>query len=111
MELSEFYDRVEAHSALKGVGVDSADADKPCVYVEYSDSGMVTRLPVAALKEAAWDLIEEILVGKREPVVLQHMTRVVGYYSRIENWNKSKIGELKDRHRGEYALAESAETA
>ena len=33
------------------------------------------------------------------------ITRIVGYYSRINNWNKSKIGELKDRHRGNYSVA------
>jgi len=33
------------------------------------------------------------------------MTRVVGYYSRINNWNKSKLGELKDRQRGNYTVA------
>lgn len=27
------------------------------------------------------------------------ITRVVGYYSRIKNWNKSKLGELADRRR------------
>ncbi len=33
-------------------------------------------------------------------------TRVVGYFSKIENWNKSKrYGELKDRHKGRYAVA------
>jgi len=32
------------------------------------------------------------------------VTRIVGYYSRINNWNKSKLGELKDRHRGSYGL-------
>jgi ribonucleoside-triphosphate reductase len=32
------------------------------------------------------------------------ITRIVGYYSRIDNWNKSKIGELKDRHQGDYNL-------
>jgi ribonucleoside-triphosphate reductase len=32
-------------------------------------------------------------------------TRVVGYFSKIENWNKSKrYGELLDRHRGQYAV-------
>jgi ribonucleoside-triphosphate reductase len=44
-----------------------------------------------------------------------HITRIVGYYSRIENWNKSKIGELADRHRGNYAVSNetvaTAETA
>ncbi|MHC4789697.1 MAG: anaerobic ribonucleoside-triphosphate reductase, partial [Planctomycetota bacterium] len=33
------------------------------------------------------------------------MTRVVGYFSRIPNWNKSKVGELKDRRRGNYSVA------
>ncbi|MFH1416183.1 MAG: anaerobic ribonucleoside-triphosphate reductase [Elusimicrobiota bacterium] len=30
------------------------------------------------------------------------LTRIVGYFSRIPNWNKSKLGELKDRHKGNY---------
>ena len=33
------------------------------------------------------------------------MTRIVGYFSRISNWNKSKLGELKDRHQGNYAVS------
>lgn len=32
------------------------------------------------------------------------ITRIVGYFSRVSNWNKSKIGELKDRHKGDYSL-------
>jgi len=36
------------------------------------------------------------------------ITRIVGYFSRINNWNKSKLGELRDRHRGEYAVKEKA---
>ncbi len=32
------------------------------------------------------------------------ITRIVGYFSRIDNWNKSKRGELKDRHDGEYGI-------
>lgn len=32
------------------------------------------------------------------------VTRIVGYYSRVSNWNKSKIGELRDRHEGNYKL-------
>lgn len=35
------------------------------------------------------------------------MSRVVGYYSIIENWNGSKQAELKDRQKGDYKLAES----
>ena len=33
------------------------------------------------------------------------LTRVVGYFSKIQNWNKSKrFGELVNRHRGQYAV-------
>jgi len=35
---------------------------------------------------------------------VSRMTRVVGYYSKTENWNASKHGELKDRHEGDYAV-------
>ena len=36
---------------------------------------------------------------------LQGVTRIVGYYSRVLNWNKSKIGELKDRQVGKEHYA------
>ncbi|MEA3328916.1 MAG: anaerobic ribonucleoside-triphosphate reductase [Candidatus Omnitrophota bacterium] len=32
------------------------------------------------------------------------ITRVVGYYSRVDNWNSSKLGELADRQKGEYKV-------
>ncbi|HPJ72694.1 MAG TPA: anaerobic ribonucleoside-triphosphate reductase, partial [bacterium] len=32
------------------------------------------------------------------------LSRVVGYFSRIDNWNRSKKGELSDRHAGNYAV-------
>lgn len=32
------------------------------------------------------------------------ISRIVGYFSRINNWNKSKIGELADRHKGNYRV-------
>lgn len=32
------------------------------------------------------------------------VTRIVGYYSKINNWNKNKIGELKDRKLGNYQI-------
>ncbi|MBN2712005.1 MAG: hypothetical protein JXR97_06155 [Planctomycetes bacterium] len=105
MQLNDFFDKVETAENLKGIGVDKPDSAKPGVVVEHTASGLTTRLPIEAIEKAEWDVIEEILVGKREPQVLQHMTRVVGYYSRIENWNKSKIGELNDRHKGNYAIS------
>jgi len=38
------------------------------------------------------------------------MSRVVGYYSIIENWNGSKRAELKDRQKGFYKLGEEVPT-
>jgi ribonucleoside-triphosphate reductase len=32
------------------------------------------------------------------------VTRIVGYFSRVDNWNKSKLGELADRQKGNYAV-------
>ena len=34
------------------------------------------------------------------------MSRVVGYYSIIENWNSSKQAEFKDRQKGFYKFDE-----
>lgn len=48
------------------------------------------------------DVIEALDTGVRDK--LYSVTRIVGYYSRISNWNKSKLGELNDRHRGDYSV-------
>ena len=46
-------------------------------------------------------LVKALKTG--ELTILFGITRIVGYYSRVSNWNKSKIGELKDRHIGNYS--------
>jgi len=47
---------------------------------------------------------EDILEGRREPVMLDTVTRIVGYYSSTSNWNRSKLGELEDRRKGDYSI-------
>ena len=32
------------------------------------------------------------------------VSRVVGYFSRIDNWNGGKRAELKDRRKGDYSV-------
>jgi len=49
--------------------------------------------------------IFDVLYGRRKDTVLNGVTRIVGYYSRMSNWNKSKIGELRDRYGANYALS------
>lgn len=46
------------------------------------------------------DLIEALKTSVFEHVY--SVTRIVGYYSRISGWNASKIGELRDRMKGNY---------
>jgi hypothetical protein len=45
-----------------------------------------------------------VMQNDRAPIVLHGITRIVGYYSRVTNWNKSKIGELRDRAQRNYGL-------
>lgn len=32
------------------------------------------------------------------------LSRIVGYYSIIENWNNSKLAELESRQKGKYKI-------
>lgn len=45
-------------------------------------------------------LVKSLKTG--EFMVLHGITRIVGYYSRIQNWNSSKLSELRDRRIGNY---------
>jgi hypothetical protein len=40
-------------------------------------------------------LINQTTHGKN----IEHITRVTGFFSKVQSWNKGKIGELKERHR------------
>lgn len=57
---------------------------------------------------------KKMSVGLRESCEWCHcedvygLTRIVGYFSRIKNWNKSKLGELSDRRKGNYHVVGDA---
>ena len=46
----------------------------------------------------------DVIESRRPSIVLRGVTRIVGYYSSVQNWNKSKVGELRDRAGGSYGL-------
>jgi hypothetical protein len=75
--------------------------------VEMPDGRLYTILDEALDRNAPED-IRSVLAGEREPRVLRHMSRIVGYFSVIENWNQSKVGELRARRRGNYDVADRA---
>lgn len=105
MDLKEFNNQLESAKDLSGVGMQfHDDGSLKGLVVKHVPTNMEIKLPIDAIKQANWETLYDVMIGKREPSVLQHMTRVVGYYSKVENWNPSKIGELKDRQKGNYEL-------
>ena len=105
MELTEFHERIEAAPEFACACVsEEENPEQDYFVIKNTRTGDTYRAMVSAVLENEWKDIEEVLSGKREGNILKHMSRIVGYYSRIENWNKSKIGELKDRHLGNYRL-------
>jgi len=84
----------------KAEGEDGEDG----AYVEVSVKEIVARVSNV---ERATQFID-VITRKRKPVVCEGITRIVGYYSRVNNWNKSKIGELRDRTQQNYALGGQA---
>ena len=56
----------------------------------------------AIVKQKVETIVRALETG--EMIRLQGITRIVGYYSRVHNWNKSKIAELADRGKGNYKL-------
>ena len=106
MNAIELYEAVEADDELEGVGIKD---DK--LIILCPKANLKTAIPVNDIEKVTWDELRSVLVGDREPHALRYMSRVVGYYSMIGNWNKSKIGELKDRQKGDYAIASAKSTA
>lgn len=102
MKLEDFFDAVENDEQLNGVGINE---EKGTLLVACG-SQLCTELSADIIEQdhVDWDLLRSVLVGDREPDVLYHMSRVVGYFSRLENWSASKIGEFKDRQKGNYRI-------
>ncbi len=59
-------------------------------------------LPVSVVLNDTTDRVMAVLHGDKSAIPMHNVTRIVGYYSRVHNWNKSKIGELRDRQHGQY---------
>ena len=106
MQISEFFWHVEDEPRLRGIDLRATDTpEDDMVVVEDLQSGYKTTFTVPVILENDWPALLDIALGKKSIAPLYHVTRIVGYYSRIENWNKSKLRELADRRRGNYAVA------
>ena len=101
-KLNSFVEKVEGSERFEIAGLDrvgeedevfvlSDTTKKDGIYGRYIEVG-VEEILTAPLKDI-WDVI----ANNRKKIVLEGVTRIVGYYSRTHNWNKSKVGELRDR--------------
>ncbi len=99
MQLSQFESRIEGTIDLEIV---------ENMKEGYLIRNNTTEVEYTALKGAILGnneaVVFDILEGKREPRILRHVSRIVGYFSQIGNWNKSKLGELRARRAGNYAI-------
>ena len=108
----EFYEKVTSHEAVEWLGViEGRSPAEDEVLVQHTETGIKHAVAVESILETPWEELEAVLTGRREPKVMIHLTRIVGYYSRIQNWNRSKLAELKDRHAGEYGLPDASAPA
>jgi hypothetical protein len=101
---ADFLAAVDAHPKLEWVGC--LEGRTPAGDEVLVRNGRLMAVPVSAVLASDWRNLEAVLTG-REPCVLHHVTRITGYFSRVENWNRSAVAGLKDRHRGDYSLREA----
>jgi len=97
--LKDFYDRVQQDNEMRGI-----DATNGTCTIEEIRTGIHTRVPKDTIRHHTWDRLRDVILGVCNAIVLYHVSRIVGYFSRIENWNPAKIGELRDRRKGNYAI-------
>lgn len=100
VKVVEFVSRVEAEPDLIPIEM---NVDKQ-LFIIGNSRGDTFAVGVDTVESKEVQDLIDILLGKREPAVLYHISRVCGYYSRVQNWNPSKVGELKDRQAGNYSM-------
>ena len=107
MTPTELFDAVEAHPDLEGIAAYPVDAPNgPELWFEvlHVASKQMFLLKDVEIADQTWEKIEPVLSLKSSGQNLVCYSRVCGYFSRVENWNPSKLGERKDRMAGTYSL-------
>jgi hypothetical protein len=111
--LTIFVEAVELSSDLEIIGTALPNSEEVFVIRDYSKTegieGAYVEVSIDEIvrKVTDTDKAQEfisVVQNDRKPIVLHGITRIVGYYSRVNNWNKSKVGELRDRAQRNYGL-------
>jgi len=103
MTINEAFALIDAQEDMTGIGV-RQDGGEIVLMARHDPTGLITEVTEHGAKDIQSDALLEILRGKRESRVLNHMTRVVGYMAMHHNMNISKQGEIRDRQKGNYAI-------
>jgi len=111
MKIEEFFKKIEADEELSLVKAACEEKrEDDYLIILYIPRQVVWEMLATTITQTEWPVVRDIFSGKREAQVLDHMTRIVGYYSKVKNFNQSKIGELRDRHAGNYRIDGKART-
>jgi DNA-binding cell septation regulator SpoVG len=86
------------------LGLDKTETKFVLKDVTLSDGehGRYIEIDVQEVVDKPLDDIINVIENGRNDIVVKGYTRIVGYYSGVQNWNSSKIGELRDRAKGTY---------
>jgi len=107
MKLCDFFWAIEADKRLRGIDLRQGDTPaEDTVVVEDIQSGYKTIFAMPVILGLPWKELRAMATGEKDIAPLYHVTRIVGYLSRVENWNPSKISELRDRRAGDYEIKE-----
>ncbi len=111
--LTIFVEAVELSSDLEIIGTAFPNSEEVFVIRDYSKTegieGAYVEVSIDEIVRKVTDTDKaqefiKVIQNDRKPIVLNGITRIVGYYSRVNNWNKSKVGELRDRAQRNYGL-------
>jgi hypothetical protein len=111
--LTIFVEAVELSSDLEIIGTALPNSEEVFVLRDYSKTegieGAYVEVSIDEIVKKVTDTDKaqefiSVVQNDRKPIVLHGITRIVGYYSRVNNWNKSKVGELRDRAQRNYGL-------
>ena len=111
--LTLFVEAIELSSDLEIIGTAFPNSEEVFVIRDYSKTegveGAYVEVSIDEIVRKVTDTDKaqefiKVIQNDRKPIVLNGITRIVGYYSRVNNWNKSKVGELRDRANGSYGL-------
>lgn len=98
--IEQFCDKIDKHEFLEiDTYLEDEDAFK---IINYRDESAYQVSVKAIIEQPVKDVIGALETGAY--IRLYQITRIVGYYSRVHNWNKSKKQELiqriESRHNG-----------